>query len=380
MRVLIIVEQFPAITETFIVSKVKSLLKNENEVIILCNKRNDDLLTQFFSNSRQPTIKIFSNYTILINVFSFEFLRRIGSVQNFKLVKSLLYSVRINKLKADIVHFEFSAIGLKYVPFLHLFKSKIVVSCRGTAEKVKLPFSLERQDLFRRLTKKAAKIHCVSADMANTIRPYCKKEKKIAVIWPSVDTAYFFNKRKQDKDFNTILSIGRLVFAKGFSFGLYTMSILKRKGINFKWIIVGDGEKREELTFKINCFNLQSEVILESFKSKEEIRKLMAAATVFYLPSVYEGIANVVLEAMSMELPVVTTDCGGMPEIIQDGFNGFVCRQFDFQSQSSAILKLLIDKDLRTRIGKNARSSVHTYHSIDDQIAQFESLYAEIIG
>lgn len=375
MRLLLVVEQFPGITETFISSKVKKLLENGNEVIIVCNKQNPTLFGELFPAGNQPLVKSFSFFSQVSFLFNRRFIKHAFSLKNRRELKCLLNLAFIDRFKADVVHFEFSAIGLKYAPFLHLLRSKLVISCRGTAEKVKLPVSDERRHLFKLLVERAEKVHCVSNDMASAIAPFAQTEGKIEVIYPAVDEGYFSNSLDQAKGLLVVLSVGRLVFAKGYSFALYTMSILKQRNTKFKWIIIGEGDKMEELQFKINCFNLQDEVVLGGARSKSEIRRLMSNATVFFLPSVYEGVANVVLEAMSMKLPVVATDCGGMPEIIENGKNGIVCNTFDFESQADAIVALSADSDLRKRMGLTGRKTIEDRYTLNHQALKLQSFY-----
>lgn len=377
MQILIVVEQFPVLTETFVMAKVNELLQRGYKIIIVCNKKNVRLLMQFFTNQKQPLVYTFPVFTQLFYILSPKFLKVAVKLKKRRDLHALCAIAFIDHFKPDVVHFEFSAIGIRYAHYLQLLRSKIVVSCRGTAEKVKLPFCSARQQMFRLMIEKVDRVHCVSIDMANTISPFCHVENKIVVIKPAIDTMYF-TKRANEGPANkyTILSVGRLVFAKGFAFGLYAMSILKSKGILFNWWIVGEGEKKDELEFKIHSLHLENEVCLLGSRSREEIRNLMATSTVFYLPSVYEGVANAVLEAMSMECPVVSTRCGGMPEIIDHGVNGLLCNEFDFDEHAAALLSLFNNEKLCMKLGRNAKQAVHERYSIQKQTDAFETFYA----
>jgi colanic acid/amylovoran biosynthesis glycosyltransferase len=112
------------------------------------------------------------------------------------------------------------------------------------------------------------------------------------------------------------------------------MQKLKNEGINFSWKIVGDGPLKEELLYHIHALQLQDCVELVGKKNRDEILDLYNNVDVFLLSSVYEGIANVCLEAMSMELPVVSTKSGGMEEVIIHGENGFLCEVYDVDSMA----------------------------------------------
>jgi len=188
-----------------------------------------------------------------------------------------------------------------------------------------------RQRKFKALLEKTARVHCVSDDMAKTLLPYLKEQEKIFINYPSIDPAYFKSESMAAKEnMGIILSVGRIFFQKGFTNGLFTMRLLKQMQVHFKWIIAGTGAKQEELVFKIHQLGLQDNIELAGAIPHATVKKLLQRATVFYLPSVYEGIANVALEAMSMELPVVATRSGGMEEVITHGYDGMLADIFDF--------------------------------------------------
>jgi len=101
------------------------------------------------------------------------------------------------------------------------------------------------------------------------------------------------------------------------------MSILKKNKISFNYTVVGVN-KSEELLFFVNELNLTDSVTFINSIPQEEVYEKMLDSDLFLLPSVEEGIANVCIEAMLSKLPVLSTDCGGMSELIVDGETGFL--------------------------------------------------------
>jgi len=146
-----------------------------------------------------------------------------------------------------------------------------------------------------------------------------------------------------------------------------------------RWMIVGEGPSREELTFYIHSLHLQDKVLLLGKKNRDEIIALYRQANVFFLPSVYEGIANVVLEAMAMQLPVVSTISGGMDEVIENGENGILCKNYDHVDMALQLSMLFEDAGLRNRLGSNARKTVTANFNIERQVQIFENEYRQLL-
>jgi colanic acid/amylovoran biosynthesis glycosyltransferase len=383
MRIVIITNTFPAYSETFISNKVKWLSVN-NEILVLCTEKNENLFNQLFKENKAVKAcelnskSVFKN--ILTNpvqaIFAVGKNMTEGNRSIFKKIRSAI----INSFSPDIIHFEFSGIATDYLDEMENLKGRKVVSCRGSAEKVKLLNDDNRKENLKKLFDTIDAIHCVSDDMRKTILPYCKYPEKIFINYPSIDTTVFENKEPDKKnEAFTILSIGRFTFQKGYLCGLLAVKKLLDKNVDFKWLIVGDGQQKEEITFHIHQLQLQNNVELLGMKNTNEIIDLYKGADVFFLPSVYEGIANVALEAMSMQLPVVSTKSGGMEEVITTGVNGFLAEIYDADKLAVDILLLQNDFEVRKKIGNAARAIITSTFDIHIQIQKFEKVYKDLI-
>lgn len=359
------------------------LCSRGHSVTVFCSEKNQQLLDELFPGVTNLELKLLNKVTILKNWMLFPF-SGINQI-NFRrsLIPQVYYAARaytINKAKADIIHFEFSGIGIDYIDAIENIHAKKVVSCRGSAEKVKLLIYEERKTLFRQLLKKVDRVHCVSQDMVQTILPYCDEHHKIFVNYPSIDTGYFTRQKKKLRDNHlNILSVGRVTFQKGYPNALFTMQYLKKQNLPFTWTIAGSGDAAEEFIFKIHEFGLTENIILAGTKPRSEVKELMENADVFYLPSLYEGVANVVLEAMSMELPVVVTKSGGMAEVITHGEDGLLADVFDSRAQADHILNIANNRELAEKLGNNARNKVIEKFNLEKQTTIFEEKYAELL-
>jgi len=162
-----------------------------------------------------------------------------------------------------------------------------------------------------------------------------------------------------------ILSVGRLVEKKGFTYLVEACRLLKDKGYDFRCSIVGGADVYAEVIKEsISHLELEGTVTLQSAVTQEELRRIYEQATVFALPCQVvengdrDGIPNVLAEAMAMELPVISTNISGIPELIEDHVNGLLVPQKDAGALAAALEELLNDAALRRRLGKAARAAV----------------------
>ncbi len=160
-----------------------------------------------------------------------------------------------------------------------------------------------------------------------------------------------------------LICVGRLTPAKGQHILVKTIALLANKGRKLQLRVVGDGEDRESLENLITQLGVENEVILEGAVNQERIRTLYAQADAFVIPSFAEGVPVVLMEAMAMEIPCVTTRITGIPELITDGESGLLVRPSNIEELAVAIERLMDDPALRERIGKNGRKRVmEAYH------------------
>ncbi|MBG9377152.1 glycosyltransferase family 4 protein [Panacibacter sp. DH6] len=388
MRLIIVVDTFPSLTETFISNKVKRLTAKGVSIAVLCVKHNEKLFAQLFKdNNRVEVVKISKLKALPFIIFKpLLFIKAVLNVKNYKQHIFRQYRLHtIKKLEPDIIHFEFSGIGVDYLYEIENLACKKVVSCRGSAEKVKLLVQEERKGLFRKLVNRVDAVHCVSEDMRRTVLSYCNDESKLFINYPSIDPDFFhaaFAKDRQPDAQRIILSVGRFTFQKGFLTGLQAIAQLQQNApqLNFKWVLIGTGPDYEQLVYTIHQLGISNVVQLVGSKSAAEVKQLMSEADVYFLPSVYEGVANVALEAMSMELPVLSTRSGGMEEVIQHGFNGLLADVYDYHQMAAALQLLLTDSLAAAQMAAAARQTILSRFTLDIQTGVFLQQYARLLN
>lgn len=158
----------------------------------------------------------------------------------------------------------------------------------------------------------------------------------------------------------SILSIGRLVPKKGFEVLIDACRLLADRGVPFSCRIIGDGPQRDALQERIRALDLGSVVRLDAGRPQPGVLRALGEAEVFALAPVVQpdgdrdGIPNVILEAMSAGLPVVSTDVSGIPEVIDDGETGILVGSDDPVALAHALQRVLADPDLRRSLGAAA--------------------------
>lgn len=144
-----------------------------------------------------------------------------------------------------------------------------------------------------------------------------------------------------------------------------------------KLLLVGDGPEMSVVSKKITSLGLRDQVIL--LGKQENLRELYAISDVFMLLSEKESFGLVLLEAMIHGVPCIGTNIGGIPEVIEDGKNGYIVELGDIESASKQLLKLLVSDELRQEMGKEAVQTVHDKFRSSTIIAQYEKLYESIL-
>lgn len=175
-----------------------------------------------------------------------------------------------------------------------------------------------------------------------------------------------------------ILFIGRLSYRKGL-FDLLECAKVVCRRYDIKFILVGKGELEQKIHNIIERDGLHDKIILMGHQNRGELVKMYQNATIFVLPSHYEGLPTVLLEAMSCGLPVVATNVSGCPDVVSDGVNGFLVPPKSPEMMAEAISKLLDDEALRNELGRNARKTIEECNTWDCIAGKIEACYQKLL-
>ncbi|GAH86188.1 unnamed protein product, partial [marine sediment metagenome] len=183
-----------------------------------------------------------------------------------------------------------------------------------------------------------------------------------------------------DEKVINIVSTGRLAYEKGFHVIIEAFGELIKKYRNVHLHIIGEGNYREELMNKVRKLELLSLVKFYGALESKEIAEIYKSMHIFINHSLetpywqeYFGVAN--LEAMSSELPVITTDCGVIPWAVKD--NAAIVKQEDVKELIKALENLIENKNLRIKLGQRGRNFVENNYTVEKVAKQYYSLIKE---
>ena len=143
-------------------------------------------------------------------------------------------------------------------------------------------------------------------------------------------------------------------------------------------VMVGDGSERTNAVHRANCLGISDHCV---FVGKQpRIVDYLCAADVLLLPSEQESFGLAALEAMAVQVPVIASRVGGVPEVVDDGETGFLSSVGDLDKMAEDAVRLLTDSEFRRAMGKRARESAITRYSTDKIIPQYIEFYEQVLA
>ncbi len=376
VKINLILNRLPGVSETFIVNWIKQLCVDNHINLILVETKENFLgkNTDYLGN-----VNIFGKFNFFIWIKT---IRLYVKYFDFKLAFRLAH---LTIGSPDLIHFSYTALAVSRIDELmkikELGKTRTVVSCRGTSENVK-PFIFEnRGRLLMELFKTIDSVHCVSENLRISMNQnFGLSLDKSYVNRPAIDIVKFpFNNLKaQNTEKLNIVSIGRLNYIKGYFFAFGAMCKLKEMGFKFQYNIIGDGPLKEELLFHRHQFNLVNEIEFLGIKQGQEVVQELKKADVLLLPSLSEGIANVVLEAMATGVIVISTNVGGMNEVISNKETGLLVNAYSCSDIIESIIWIKENPNKCSKIQSNARLKIETEFNLDRQVEIFLQEYGKL--
>ena len=392
LRILVLVNTFPVISETFILDHITALMDGGCDVEILARWReqvyplqpvvNEYRLlerTTYLSDIEHsiPENKLRRMAAALktigrqaaknpsavaksLNVFS-------AGLQALTLRPLLRSDFFLNKRRFDIIHCHFGPNGIlaDELKRFGAFSGKILTSFHGydLTRFVRQNGSRAYDDLFshgdlflpvnQRFKDELMRLGC--------------SESKVLVHYLGIDSQKFtYTARSSPKPSERLkaISVGRLVEKKGFRFSIEAVAKIAASRPEILYSIVGDGPQRESLHNRIADLGLKEKVRILGWKSREEVVTLMAEADLFLAPSVkssdgdQEGIPVVLMEAMAIGVPVISTFHGGIPELVENGRSGYLVPERNVDALAVAIDRAMCRPQERDRFTRAARARV----------------------
>jgi colanic acid/amylovoran biosynthesis glycosyltransferase len=380
MKVLMFNHAFFHISETFIYKQVTGMPRDIEIDLLAFDVANENV---FPLQNKKYQVKRIANtadrilMAICKHIFNIRY--KLGVYAYFTIRKILMQS------KCDIVHAHFGFNALLIYPIVRRLKIPLVVTFHGVDASPQMLRQKEYNRGVRKMLEYATAIIVVSPHMKDTLN-LNSQAGKIYLIPCGVDPAAFNIPDHRNKSgYITILHSGRLVSKKGVPDLVRVFSLLSHIYRNIRLFVVGDGPELE-LCKQLADDARGGSIQFFGARSHDEVKKFMAKADVFVLNSRVgekgdmEGLPVSLLEAMSMQLAVISTSHAGIPQAVTDDVNGLLIDEKDNIALTSALEKLIADADLRKRLGESARRTILDKFTTGETNKKIAEVYRNVIA
>ena len=256
-----------------------------------------------------------------------------------KLKQFLIWSKFISN-KVEVVHIQWASHIYLFEELLDDSYFKTMVSLRGRLINITPLTEANLKALYHKTFPKVNQFHAVTHHIKKQAMIYGAAEDKIKVIYSGVevDTFELFKKKDYSRgETLNMLSVGRQHWKKGYNYALEALRVVLDNDIKASFTIIGAADS-EEIIYTVHDLNIKDDVSLTSKMDYKDVLKEMQKADVLVLPSVSEGLANVVIEAMALGLPVISTNAVGMSELVIHKETGLLFENRDVNNLAEIIM------------------------------------------
>lgn len=222
------------------------------------------------------------------------------------------------------------------------------------------------------------------------ITSYCRSQlyrhlpyaqwSKVHIVHCGLEPAFYNNVDMTLPERPRFICVGRLCEQKGQQILVEAAAILARKGIAFELVLAGDGEMRREVEALIAKHSLQSRVRITGWISSDQVKQEILDSRAMVMASFAEGLPVVIMEAMSLQRPILSTWITGVPELVIDGENGWLYPPGSAEELAQAMERCLATSaEELTRMGRLARARVLERHDIDHEVARLQQLFQQAL-
>ncbi len=199
---------------------------------------------------------------------------------------------------------------------------------------------------------------------------------KIHVVHCTIDDKFLTHSKPISSDSRTFVCVGRLSAQKGHFVLLDAFAKLIEDGHDAKLVIAGDGEMRRVIEQHIAELDLVEHVRITGWIDEAQVREELLAARTFVLPSFAEGLPVVIMEALALGRPVITTSIAGIPELVKTGENGWLVTAGNVQELTNAMQEALImPSDKLDQMGLAGQQRVKQQHLAATEVSKLRNLY-----
>jgi colanic acid/amylovoran biosynthesis glycosyltransferase len=405
MRVCLVVRQFPAISETFIVNQAVGLLQRGHEVVIVPQRTAvRDLMTGELQDSglmarviRQPAItrssalKDVAKLTPALVTTRGRIVRAARAAEandSRALIKAMFWARRLQQAGyVDLIHSHFGPSALFAVAARRagVVQAPIVATFHGSDVTV-LP-KRRGFDIYRSGFQEIEALTVGSTFIAGEVVRLGATASKVHVVPQGVDTRTFARspcREELNRPF-TVVTVARLVEVKGVDVALRAIASASTHVPDLRYVVVGDGPERPGLERHARELRILDRVTFLGAQDRAGVIRVLERSDVFLLSGVrastgaVEGQGLAILEAMATGLPAIVSDIGGPGETVRQDETGFLVPERDVEGFARRIVELATQSARRRTMGNAASMDVARRFSLDGQLDELERLYQEVL-
>jgi colanic acid/amylovoran biosynthesis glycosyltransferase len=406
MRIAFIVNEFPSLSQTFILRQIVGLLDRGHDVKIFAQSEGKDAIAHgdiekyrllgrtcylnSYASSPNGIVRLAERVRLLIanptSVLKTLNLTRFGkSALSLGVLRAV--TPFIGKGPYDIVHCQFGTLGnlgllLKDTGVLH---GKLITSFRGYD--ISYFTKVHGEHIYHDLLSRGDLFLCVSGYIEEKLMRLGCDPRKIIVHRSGAEL------NKSDLPLREmgsngkirIVTIARLVQKKGVEYGIQAVAKILERRQDVEYNIAGAGPLSDRLHSLIDELNAADNIKLLGWKTQVEVADLLKASDILLTPSVTtnnggeEGIPGVIMEAFAQGLPVVSTYHAGIPEVVQDGESGFLVPERDVHALAERLERLIEHPELRFAMGRRGHAFVQEHCDIDELNDRLVKIYQQLL-
>lgn len=399
-RIAFLVKSFPKLSETFILGEVLALeARGWSMTIFALANNNESIRHDIADRVRSPIIRLRQNREPASSVRwtdHAELIRKRPRRFFMTAMRCLLRRDRASWSEfalACTLARQMLSLGIKHVhahfasqpATVAQLASRMVGGTYSISAHAKDIYTERTDHLATKMAEARFTVTCTKHN-ADYLREIALPGTQVHVMYHGIDFHRFANNAPISSPVPLILAIGRLRAKKGFTTLIDSCAWLRDHNIEFRCEIIGYGEEQSRLEYHIDRLGLSDHVRLVGAMSHADVLQRYRAATVFAAPCIVaddgdrDGIPNVLLEAMAMSLPVVTTPVSGIPELVTHLENGLLVAPNDCVELAIQFDRLLHDEKLRQRLGQAARQRVIQHFDHQKNLDMVERLLEDVVS
>jgi glycosyltransferase involved in cell wall biosynthesis len=261
-------------------------------------------------------------------------------------------------------------LGIPYVVSVHGLDAFSTMQVKGWAGKWCYRIT-------QRVYKASRRVVCISEHVREEVLAGMGRSCRTSVVYNGVDPELFHPGEDAPSNSQTVLSVGNLIPVKGHELLIRAAASLAPEFPLLRWEMIGDGPERSRLEALAKHIHVADRVRFLGRQSRKQVAEAMQRCTLFVLPSRYEGLGCVYLEAMATGKPAIGCRGQGIAEIIQHGSNGLLVGPNNEQELTLAVAMVLRDANWRRNLGRAAQDTILENLTLARQAEQLARIYRE---